>query len=353
MKKFFLLLGCLIAALAFTLPVRTAAASAYHVVREIPMPDIEGWDYLTIDSDARRLYISNNSGIVVVDIDTLRQVGTVPQPPSFKGVGLVHGVAVATPLERGFISHEQPPSVYVFDLKSLSKVAVTATDRGTDAVVYDAFTRRVFTLNSKQPGVHDATAIDGVSGQALANIPLPGTPEFAVTDGAGSLYVNIASRNALGRIDTQALKLTKTWRLAPCKEPGGLAMDVARRRLFATCDNQIMVMVDADTGKVLSKVPTGEGTDAAAFDPATGNVFASNGEGTLTIAHEDSRDKLSLIDNIKTASGARTMAFDTATHQVFLLAGEFSATPPPRSPENPHGYPKAKPGTVKLIIVGP
>jgi hypothetical protein len=130
-------------------------------------------------------------------------------------------------------------------------------------------------------------------------------------------------------------------------------MDVAQRRLFATCDNQIMVMVDADSGKVLSKVPTGESTDAAAFDPATGYAFASNGAGTLTIAHEDSRDKLRLVDNVKTASGARTMALDTVTHRVFLLAGEFSETPVARSPGNPHGYPIAKPGTVKLMIVGP
>jgi DNA-binding beta-propeller fold protein YncE len=352
MKKFILLPGCLIVVLAFPPPGHTASPSGYRVLREIPMPDIEGWDYLTIDSDARRLFISNNSGIVIVDIDTLRQVGTVPQPPSFKGVGLVHGVAVATALRRGFISHEMPPSVYIFDLQTLAPLGVTATDRGTDAVVYDASTKRVFTLNSKQPGVHDATAIDAVSGQALGNIPLPGAPESAVTDGSGNLYVNIANRSTLARIDTRKLKLTATWPLAPCKEPGGLALDVAQRRLFATCDNKIVVMVDADSGKVLANVPAGEGTDAAAFDPATGNVFASNGAGTLTVAHEDSREKLVLIENVKTAPGARTMALDTTTHRVFLLAGEFGDAAP-RSQDNPHGYPLAKRGTVKLLVLGP
>jgi DNA-binding beta-propeller fold protein YncE len=351
MSKYILPLACLVAAVAF-MPERAAATSGYYVLREIPMPEIAGWDYLSIDSDARRLFISNNSGIVIVDIDTMRQVGTVPQPPSFKGVGLVHGVAVAAPLGRGFISHELPPSVYVFDLKTLAPLGVAATDRGTDAVVYDASTRRVFTFNSKQRGVHDATAIAGASAQALGNIPLPGAPESAVADGSGNLYVNIASRSALGRIDARALKLTATWPLAPCKEPGGLAMDVAQRRLFATCDNQIMVMVDADSGKVLSKVSTGEGTDAAAFDPATGYVFVSNGAGTLTIAHEDSREQLSVADDIKTASGARTLALDTKTHRVFLLAGEFGAAAV-RSQDNPHGYPLAKRGTVKLLVVGP
>jgi DNA-binding beta-propeller fold protein YncE len=351
-KKFILLEYCLIAALAFGAPARALQSSGYHVLREIPMPDIEGWDYLTIDSDARRLFISNNSGIVILDIDTLRQVGTVPQPPSFTGVGLVHGVAVAAALGRGFMSHERPPSVYVFDLKSLATLGVTATNPGTDAIVYDSATKRVFTLNAKQPGVHDATAVDGLSGQVLANLPLPSAPESAVTDGAGSLYVNIPGRNSMARIDTQALKLGAIWRLAPCREPGGLAMDAAHRRLFATCDNQIMVMVDADSGKVISKVPTGEGTDAAAFDPGTGNVFASNGAGTLTIAHEDSREQLVLVDNVKTAPGARTMALDPVTHRVFLLAGEFGAAAP-RSQDNPHGYPLAKPGSVKVMIVGP
>ena len=353
MSKRVILLGCCcIAALAFGPSARAVQTSGYHVLREIPMPGIEGWDYLTIDSGARRLFISNNSGIVIMDIDTLRQVGTVPQPPSFTGVGLVHGVAVAAELGRGFISHERPPSVYVFDLKTLAPLGVTATDRGTDAIVYDSATKRVFTFNAKQPGVHDATVVDGVSGQALSNIPLPSAPESAVTDGAGTLYVNIPGRSAMASIDTHALQLAKIWQLDPCREPGGLAMDAAHRRLFATCDNQIMVMVDADSGKVISKVPTGEGTDAAAFDPGTGDVFASNGEGTLTIAHEDSREKLALVENVKTAPGARTMALDTVTHRVFLLAGKFGAAAP-RSQDNPHGYPLATAGSVKLMIIGP
>jgi len=316
------------------------------------MPEIAGWDYLAIDPAARRLFLSNNSGVVILDVDTLRRIGTVPNPPTFRGVGLVHGVAVATSLGRGFISHELPPSVYAFDLKTLAPLATTPTDRGTDAVVYDGFSRRVFTLNGKQRGIHDVTAIDAASGRALGTIPLPGRPEFAVADGNGHLYVNIASRGTLGQIDTRNLRFTKDWPLGPCKEPGGLAMDVARRRLFAACDNQIMVMVDADTGRVLGQVVSGDGTDAVAFDPGTGDVFASNGAGTLTVAHEDPGDRLRLIETITTAPGARTLALDPATHRVFLLAGDFSA-PPPASVDNPHGYPTAMPGSVKLLIFGP
>jgi DNA-binding beta-propeller fold protein YncE len=340
------------AALACASSVSAASAAGFHLIREVPMPDILGWDYLAIDPAARRLFLSNNSGVVVLDVDTLQRIGTVPDPPTFRGVGLVHGVAVASSLGRGFISHELPPSVYAFDLKTLGPLGTTATHRGTDAVVYDDFTWRVFSLNGKQPGNHDVTAIDAASGRALGTIPLPGRPEFAVADGSGHLYVNIANRSTLARIDTQALKVTTAWPLAPCKEPGGLAMDVAHRRLFVACDNQIMVMVNADTGEVIGQVPTGDGTDAVAFDPGTGDVFASNGAGTLTIAHEDSLVRLRLVSSVKTAPGARTLALDAATHRVFLLAGDFRA-PPPASADNPHGYPTATPGSVKLMIFGP
>jgi len=340
-------------ALACASMVSAASAAGYYLIRAVPMPDILGWDYLAIDPAARRLFLSNNTGVVILDVDTLQRIGTVPDPPTFRGVGLVHGVAVAASLGRGFISHELPPSVYAFDLKTLAPLGTTATDRGTDAVVYDEFSRRVFTLNGKRPGIHDATAIDATSGKVLATIPLPGRPEFAVSDGGGHLYVNIASRGTLARIDTQTLRFDTAWPLAPCKEPGGLAIDVARRRLFAACDNRIMVMVDADTGQVLAQLPTGDGTDAVAFDPGTGNVFASNGAGTLTIAHEDKGTALRLLATVRTAPGARTLALDPTTHRVFLLAGDFGAPPAASSADNPHGYPTAIPGSVKLMIVGP
>jgi DNA-binding beta-propeller fold protein YncE len=280
-------------------------------------------------------------------------VGTVTNSPGFRGVGLVHGVALAPVLNMGFISHEIPPSIVSFDLHSLAVRSTSPTDAGTDAIVFDPSSQRVFSFNSKQPGVHDASAIDAATGRALGNIPLPGVPEFAVPDGKGSVYVNIASQSRLGRINARSLKFTDSWPMAPCEEPSGLAIDIAQHLLFAACDNRILLMIDGATGRVVAKVPIGDAADAVAFDPATKDVFVSNGEGTLTRAHEDSPTQLRFIENVKTGPEARTMALDTATHRVFLLTARFGAAPTQPTPENPHRYPVTIAGTVKLLVVGP
>ena len=338
-----------------TLLVSFAAPSrsGYKLIREIPLPQVTGWDYLSVDLEARRLYVASNGGAIVFDVDAEKIVGNVPDPPLKGGAGLVHGVAVARDFNRGFLSHEVPPSVIIFDLKSLAQIGVTPTDAGTDAVLYDPVSKRVFTFNGKKEGVHDASVIDAATGKAAGTIRLPGEPEFGVADGAGHVYVNIASKSSLAQIDSKTLKVTATWPLAPCKEPSGLAIDAAHHRLFAGCDNKLMAMVDGDTGKVIGTVPIDDGVDANAFDPGTGYAFSSNGEGgSLTIAHEDSPDKLSLVENVKTSSGARTMAIDLKTHRVFLMAGKFGAGRPKPSPDNPHGYPEIEKGTAKLLILG-
>jgi DNA-binding beta-propeller fold protein YncE len=345
------LIGLLGLMLSMVTPPSIAASSGYHLIRQIPLSDVTGWDALTIDPQSRQLYLSNNSGVIVINIDTFLRVGTVPQPPALPGVGLVHGVAIAHELGRGFMSLEVPASVDIFDLKTLAPLGTTATDRGTDAIVFDPFSKRVFTDNGKYRAVHDVTAIDAVSGRRLANIALPGGPEAAVADGIGHVYLNLASRSELGRIDSGALKLTGRWPLAPCKQPSGLAIDAEHRRLFAGCGNQLMVMIDADSGKVVATVPTGEDTDTTAFDPGTGYAFCSNGEGTFTVAHEDSADKLTLVENVRTYPRARTMTLDAQSHRVFLLAAQFNPAPK-RSADNPHGYPTAVAGTAQLLVYG-
>jgi DNA-binding beta-propeller fold protein YncE len=326
--------------------------SGYKLIREMPMPQMTGWDYLSVDPEGRRLYIASNGGAVVFDIDAEKVVGNVPDPPFKGGVGLVHGVAVAREFDRGFLSHEVPPSVIIFDLKSLAQIGVSPTDAGTDAVLYDPASKRVFTFNGKKEGVHDASVIDAATGKAAGTIQLPGEPEFAVADGAGHVYANIANKSELSQIDSKTLKITATWPLAPCKEPSGLAIDMAHHRLFAGCDNKLMAMVDGDTGKVIGTVPIGDGVDANAFDPGTDYAFSSNGEGTLTIAHEDAPDKFSLVENVKTKPGARTLAVDFKTHHVFLMAGKLGAGRPKPSADNPHGYPEIEKGTATLLILG-
>jgi len=328
--------------------------SGYKLIRELPIDALGAWDYLAIDPEARRLYISNDAGIIVFDVDAEKVVGNVPRNPYVPGRGFVHGVAVAPEFNRGFISHEVPPAAVIFDLKTLAVLGEVKTDPGPDAILYDPSSKRVFTFNGKG-NVHDATAIDAATGKSVATIQLAGGPESAVADGAGHVYVNIESKNELTQIDSQALKVTATWPLAPCEEPGGLAIDVAHRRLFATCHNNLMAMVNADTGKVVSTVPIGSGTDAARFDPGTGFAFSSNGVGTLTVAHEDSPDKLTLVENVKTAPSARTMEVDPKTHRVYLMSAKLIPAPrPPKpaTPDNPHRYASAEAGSIKLLVLG-
>lgn len=345
-------LSAALGSLALAAALEAAASSGYHLLRTIEIPALTGWDYLSVDPQTRQLFLSNNSGVIVVNADTLQTEGTVPHPASLPGVGLVHGVAFANALDRGFISHEIPASVMIFDLHTLARVGETPTDPGTDAIVYDASSQRVFTMNGKHRGVHDVTVIDATSGRGLGQIQLPGIPEFAVSDAAGHLYVNIASRNELSRIDTHTLKLTDTWALPGCQGPGGLAIDAQHHRLFVGCDNRLLTMIDADSGKVLASVPSGEGTDAVRFDAGTGLAFASNGEsGTLTIAREDG-DQLMLITELPTAAGARTMALDPTTHRVFLLTAKFAAPPAHATVNNPHRYPRAIRGSGRLLVFG-
>jgi DNA-binding beta-propeller fold protein YncE len=342
------LLGLILSVVA---PPSIAASSGYHLIRQMPLGDVAGWDSLTIDPQSRRLYLSSTAGIIVINIDTFQRVGTVPRGPAPASVGRLQGVAIAPELGRGFMSLEVPASVDIFDLKTLSPLGTAAMEHGSDAIVFDPFSKRVFTSHGRYRGVRAVTAIDAASGRRLASIALPGSPGGAVADGIGHVYINLASRSDLGRIDSSTLKLTARWPLAPCQEPSGLAIDAEHRRLFAGCGNQLMVMMDADSGKVLASVATGEEADTTAFDPGTDYAFCSNGEGTFTVAHEESPDRLTLVENVRTYPRARALALDTQSHRVFLVAAQFGAAPK-RSVDNPYGYPTAVAGTAQLLVYG-
>ena len=328
------------------------AESGYKLIRSLPLAGEGGWDYLAIDPEARHLYVSRDTGVVVIDIDSDKTVGTIPHSPfSPPSVGFVHGAAIAREFNRGFISHEVPPSVIVFDLKTFTQVGEARTDPGPDAIIYDPYSKRVFTFNGKA-GVHDATVIEAATSKVVGTIPLAGSPEYAATDDNGHLYVNLEDKSELAQIDSRTLKVTATWPLSPCAGPSGMAIDVTHRRLFVGCHNKLMAMVDADTGKVVSTIPIGNGVDANRFDPGTQLAFSSNGDGTLTIAHEDSPNRLTLVENVKTEPGARTMEIDPKTHRAFLVTAKFGARPAKPTPDNPHRYPPVLPNTGRLLIFG-
>jgi DNA-binding beta-propeller fold protein YncE len=219
-------------------------------------------------------------------------------------------------------------------------------------MTFDAATDRLFVLSAKVEGVHAVTVIDAATLKVIRKIALPGRPEFAVTDGAGNLFVNLADRNAIARLDTRTMKVVSVWPVKGCSEPSGLAIDIQHARLFASCDNSTLAMVDSQSGSVLATIQTGGGTDAVGFDATTDTVFASNGESaTLTVAHEDSPSTLRVLQQLPTAPGARTLAVDAKTHRVFLLSGEYGAAPKEPSAANPHSYPLIRPGTARLLVV--
>lgn len=320
-----------------------ASASGYHLVKKVPLGGEGGWDYLAFDSPTRRLFISRAVKVVVLNVDTGTVSGEIPNTDG------VHGIAFAPELDRGFTSNGRAGTVTIFDLQSLQVIGSAKTGMNPDAIVYDPASKRVFTMNGRS---NDATAIDAATGNVLGTIPVTGKPEFAVADGAGHVYVNIEDKSEELQIDTHTLKVTAQWPLAPCEEPSGLAMDVAHRRLFVGCHNQMMAVVDADSGKVIATPGIGDGVDANAFDPGTGFAFASNGQSaTLTVVHEDAPDKFSVVENVATQRGARTMALDLKSHEVYLVTADFAPAPPSAN-ENPRPRMMAVPGTFVVLIYG-
>lgn len=317
------------------------AASQYKVKHKFVLGGDGGWDYLTYDPAGHRLFIARATRVMVVDPEKGSVLGEIPNTPG------VHGVALAQDLGKGFTSNGRENTVTVFDLKTLKETARIKLDaEDPDAIMYEPVSKRIFTFNGRS---HNATAIDAEKGTVIANIALDGKPEFAVADGKGTVFVNIEDKSKLTSIDARNAKVLNTWPLAPCQEPSGLAIDQKNRRLFAGCDNKMMAVINADSGKVVTTVPIGDGVDANRFDPGTELAFSSNGDGTLTVVHEDSPDKYSVVLNAETQRSARTMALNPKNHEVYLVAAEIEQAPPAKEGERPRRT--IKPGTFTLLVL--
>ncbi len=332
-----------LAALALAASLRAADASGYKVVQTLRVGGDGGWDYLTVDAAARRLYVTRGTRVMVFDADTLAAVGEIPNTAG------VHGVALAPDLGRGFVSDGKASSVTIFDMKTLKPIEdVKVTGENPDAILYDPFSKQVFAFNGRSA---NATVLDAASGKVKATIALGGKPEFATTDLAGRVFVNIEDKSEIVVLDAGKNEVSARWPLAPCEEPSGMAIDRAKGRLFVGCDNKMMAVVDAKTGKVAATIPIGEGVDANGFDSTTGTAFSSNGEGNLTVAREGA-DGHFVAETVPTMRGARTMALDEKTHRVFLATAEFGPPPSP-TPEQPHPRPSMVPGSFTLLVVAP
>lgn len=299
----------------------TRAAGSYHLLKKYPIGQAEGstreyFDYITVDSAARRVYLSHGTEIKVIDADNGSVVGTIG------GLKQTHGVAIASEFGRGFITDGAQGKVIIFDLKTLKMTGEAKADKDADSVAYDSASKRVFVMNGDP---NSATVVDAKSGDAVGTIALGGGPEFAVSDGKGTVFVNIEDKSELVAIDSNTLKIKSRWPLAPAGAPTALAMDTPHRRLFSAGRKpQMLVVLDADSGKVIQSFPITAGVDAAVFEPETGMVYVSTREGFVHIFHEDTPDKYSEVEKVKTELGAKTMGLDTKTHNIFVDTADFA-----------------------------
>lgn len=317
--------------------------SRYHLARTTVLGGDGGWDYLTFDSEARRLYISHETQVVVFDPDTDKVVGNIADNQG------VHGTAIVTDLGRGFISDGKANVVRIFDLSTLKVVGeVKSTGSNPDCIIYDPASKRVFTFNGRSG---TATAIDAASGQVVGTVDLGGgKPEFAVADGQGHVWVNVEDKDWVVRLNSNELKVETHFSLGDCHEPASMAMDRNNRRLFVGCRNRVLAVVDADSGKVLATVAIGAGVDANIFDPGSGLIFASSRDGKLTVIHEDSPEKFTVVDSISTQVGAGTSAFDPKTGNLYLVTADLGASPPATT-ASPHPRAVVVQGTFKVLTV--
>ena len=319
------------------------ADGSYRFIREIPIGGDGGWDYLSVDAAGRRLYVSHGTKIVVVNLDTDVVVGEIADTPG------VHGFVPVPALGRGFSSNGRESKVSIVDLKTLQTLGKVVTGENPDWIFLEPTQQEIYTFNGRG---HSATVIAAADGKVVATIPLPGKPETAVADaGLGRIFDNIEDQSTLIVIDAKTHAIVATWPIAPGEEATGLAYDEAHHRLFVGCGNEKMLMMDSTTGKVVASVPVGAGVDASAFDPGTQLAFSSSGSGTVTIAHEDTPEQLTVVQTLPTERGARTMTLDPVTHRIYLASAKFEPVPEPAAGA-PRQRPKIVAGSFKVLVYG-
>ena len=315
----------------------------YHVVKQVSLGLPDKWDFVHFDVDTARVYATHSSEITVVDAKSCAVAGRIPN------IAGAHDVAIVPALGRGYADNGHTGSVTVFDLSTLKTVGQIPADNDADAMLYDPESGKLAVANGD---AHSVSIIDPKAGTRLANVALPGSPEMMAANGAGKIYINIASANEIVRLDLATTKIDASWKIPACESPHGLAMDRATRRLFVSCHNAKMLVVNAENGKVVADLPIGNGTDSAAFDPERKLAFSANKDGTLSVIEEKSADSFVALGDVPTAPGARNMAEDPKTGRVYLVTADVAGTLPPRKPGGDTQLQFA-PGSVKLLILEP
>jgi len=312
MKKIPVLLFCTTLFCA----VAAFAAVNYQLLKKVPVPGTGGWDYITVDDAARRIYVSHSIQVDVLDADSFALVGTIPNTPG------VHGIAIASEAGRGYISAGKADAAIVFDLKTLKPLGEIKVGKKPDAIIYEPLTKRIYVMNGDSENI---TVLNAADGAVVGTIALGGGPEFAVSDGKGNLYVNLEEQNETLHIDVSTLKVKDRWPLVPCATPTSLSMDIENRRLFVGCRSKQLAVLNADTGKIVFSAPIGERVDAGAFDSKTRLVYLSTGDGKVFVFHQDSPDKYSVAQEIITKAGAKTMGYDPKTGNLIVPTSENGA----------------------------
>jgi DNA-binding beta-propeller fold protein YncE len=313
------------------------AAPAYRVTHTYLLGGDGSWDYVVPDPPNHRVFVARQTRVMAIDADKGTLLGEVT------GINGAHGTAVAESSGHGFATSGNDQSVVMFDLKTYKALARIPAAEDADAIVYDSVSNRVFTLNGD---AHSSTVIDAREGKVIANLPLGGKPEYGAAAGDGKVYANITDNAEVVEIDTKTATVSRRWPTTGCKAPVSMAIDTAHHRLFSGCRSGVMAISDYQAGKVVATVPIGAGVDGAGFDPASGNAFASNADGTLTVIHQDSPDQYRVLETVTTPQGSRNMGLDPTTHRIYLVAAKFG--PPPASGR---GRPPVLPGTFSLLII--
>jgi YVTN family beta-propeller protein len=318
-----------------------AAPAPYKILKTIPVGGTGSWDYLSLDSEAHRLYISRSDHVTVLDIETEKIAGEIPRTPG------IHGIAIAADLGKGFTSNGRANTVTVFDLKTLAVNGEVKAGDKPDAIVYDPSSHRVFAFNGHSS---DVTVVDASSAKVLATIPLGGAPEFAVADGAGRIFVNLEDKNEVVALDSRDLKVTRRWPLAGGDGPTGLAWDPQKKRLFSGCANEKLLVSDAEAGTIVASLPIGWGVDATAFDAERRLAFSSNGQGTVTVVAEN-ESGYTVAQTVATAVGSKTMVLDPKSHRIYLGTAQYGPAPAATA-DHPHPHGEMIPGSFGILVLG-
>jgi DNA-binding beta-propeller fold protein YncE len=343
MKRYFFIVSCFVLLCCSNFLKAQTESSGYKIVNKFHIEGDGGWDYLNVDESTGRIFVSHSSVVNVIDEKDGKLLGTIPDT---KGV---HGIAIAPDLNKAFISNGRDSSVTIIDLKSLAFITkIQVTGQNPDAILYDPFSHNVFAYNGRTA---NATVIDGKTNKVVATIKLDGKPENSVSDNKGKVYVNIEDKSEITVINSTTNKVEQSWSIAPGEEASGMALDNENHILFAVCSNKLMVVLNALSGKVITTLPIGSGSDGAAFDPALKRAYSSNGEGTLTVVQENSPEKFTVLENVPTLPGARTITIDRKTHHIFMSTAEYEAPGP--SAGNTNRRPAVKPGTFMVLDVSP